>query len=85
MFDGHRRTTAIAELRHVEWEKIVSQPEVVIWGNKITSNVSHPVQFHASKEVAQHILTDTKKWPQDCFDEVDWEHLDLAMSSKSNI
>jgi hypothetical protein len=29
MFDGHRRTTAIAELRHVEREKIISQPEVV--------------------------------------------------------
>ena len=28
MFDGHRRTTAIAELRHVE-QKIISQPEVV--------------------------------------------------------
>jgi hypothetical protein len=28
MFDGHRRTTAIAELRHVEREKIVSQPKV---------------------------------------------------------
>jgi hypothetical protein len=29
MFNGHRCTTAIAELRHVEREKIVSQPEVV--------------------------------------------------------
>ncbi len=29
VFDGHRRTTAIANLRHVNWEKIVSQPEVV--------------------------------------------------------
>ena len=45
----------------------------------------HPVRFHASKEVARRILTDTKKWPQDRFDEVDWEHLDLAMSSKSNM
>ena len=38
---------------------------IVIWGNKITSDVSHPVRFHASKEVARRILTDTKKWPQD--------------------
>jgi hypothetical protein len=30
MFDGHWRTTAIAELWHVEWEKIVSQPKVVM-------------------------------------------------------
>ncbi len=29
MFDSHWRTTAITELRHVEREKIVSQPEVV--------------------------------------------------------
>jgi hypothetical protein len=29
MFDGHRRTTVIAELRHVEREKIESHPEVV--------------------------------------------------------
>jgi hypothetical protein len=30
MFDGHRRTTAIAKLGHVKREKIVSQPEVVM-------------------------------------------------------
>jgi hypothetical protein len=58
---------------------------IVIWGNKITNDVSHPVRFHASKEVARRILTDTKKWPQDRFGEVDWEHLDLAMSSKSDM
>jgi hypothetical protein len=29
MFDGHRCTTAIAELRHVEQEKIISKLEVV--------------------------------------------------------
>ena len=58
---------------------------IVIWGNKITNDVSHPVRFHASKEVARRILTDMKKWPQDRFEEVDWEHLDLAMSSKSDM
>jgi hypothetical protein len=57
----------------------------VIWGNKITSNVSQPVRFHASKELARKLLTDTKKWPQERFKEVDWEHLDLAMTSKSNM
>ncbi len=30
-------------------------------------------------------MTDTRKWPQECFKEVDWEHLDLAMTSKSNM
>jgi hypothetical protein len=28
------------------------------------------------------MLTDTRRWPQEQFDEVDWEHLDLAMGSK---
>jgi hypothetical protein len=34
---------------------------IVIWGNKITSDVSHPIRFHASKEIAQGLLADTKK------------------------
>ena len=25
---------------------------IVVWGNKLTSNVSHPVRFHASKKIA---------------------------------
>ena len=58
---------------------------IVIWGNKITNNVSQPVRFHTSKELAQKLLTDTRKWPQICFKEVDWEHLDLAMTSMSNM
>jgi hypothetical protein len=58
---------------------------IVIWGNKITGNVSHPVWFHASKEIAQGLIADTMKWPHDHFDKVDWEHLDLAMASKSNM
>ncbi len=58
---------------------------IIIWGNKITNNISQPVQFHASKELAQTLLTDTRRWPQDRFDKVDWEHLDLAMSSKSDM
>jgi hypothetical protein len=28
VFNGHRHTTAITKLQHVEWEKIVSQAEV---------------------------------------------------------
>jgi hypothetical protein len=41
--------------------------------------------FPPLEEVARCILADTKKRPQDRFDEVDWEHLDLAMSSKSDM
>ncbi len=58
---------------------------IVIWGNKITSNVSHPVWFHASKEIAKGLLTNTTKWPHDRFNKVDWEHLNLAMASKSDM
>jgi len=58
---------------------------IVIWGNKITNDISRPIRFHASKEVARRTLNDTKQWPQDRFDEVDWEHLDLALSSKSDM
>jgi hypothetical protein len=58
---------------------------IVIWGNKLTSDVSHPVQFHASKEIARGLLADTRKWPRDRFNEGDWEHLDLAMKSKNDM
>jgi hypothetical protein len=58
---------------------------IVIWGNKITSDVPQSVRFHASKEIAQGPLADTKKWPHNRFNEVDWEHLDLAMTSTSNM
>jgi hypothetical protein len=58
---------------------------IVTWGDKITSDISHPIRFHASKEIAKGLLTDTKKWPHDQFKEVDWEHIDLAMTSKSSM
>jgi len=60
---------------------------VVIWGNKITDDVSSPIRFHASKEVARQYLGNRKKnpWPNEQFDEVDWEHLELAMKSKPDM
>ena len=60
---------------------------VVIWGNKITNDISHPIRFHASKEVARNYLGNRKKnpWPNEQFDEVDWEHLDLAMKNKPDM
>jgi hypothetical protein len=47
---------------------------VVIWGNNITNDVSHPIRFHASKEVARQYLGNRKKnsWLNEQFDEVDW-------------
>ena len=34
---------------------------VVMWGNKITNDVSHTIRFHASKEVARQYLGNRKK------------------------
>ncbi len=67
--------------------RILPQEDIAIvtWENKITSDVSHPVRSHASKEIAQGLLSNMKKWPQDCFKEVDWDHLYLAMESESNV
>jgi hypothetical protein len=49
---------------------------VVIWGNKITNDISNPIRFHASKEVARQYLGNRKKnpWP-----------LDLAMKTKTDM
>jgi hypothetical protein len=60
---------------------------VVIWGNKITDDVSHPIRFHASKEVARQYLGNRKKksWLNKQFDKVDWEHLDLALKNKPDM
>jgi hypothetical protein len=60
---------------------------VVIWGNKITNDVSHSIRFHASKEVTRQYLGNRKKnsWPNEQFDEVDWEHLDLALKNNPDM
>jgi hypothetical protein len=50
---------------------------LVIWGNKVTGDISQPLLFYASKEVAQSYLRNCPKdkWRDEHFDEVDWEHL----------
>ncbi len=60
---------------------------VVIWGNKITDTISHSIRFHASKEMARQYLGNRKKnsWPNEHFNEVDWEHLDLALKNKQDM
>jgi hypothetical protein len=57
---------------------------LVIWGNKVTGDISTPLRFHASKELARKYLrTCTRdKWPEEHFEEVDWEHLELALKNK---
>ncbi len=60
---------------------------LVIWGNKVTGDISTPLHFHASKELARNYLrTYTRdKWPNKCFEEVDWEHLELALKNKPDM
>ncbi len=52
-----------------------------IWGTKVTHDISHPIRFHASKEVARQYLGNKKKnsWPNKQFDKVDLKHLDLVL------
>ncbi len=60
---------------------------LVIWSNKATGNISTRLRFHASKELARNYLsTRTRgKWPNERFDEVDWEHLELALKNKADM
>jgi hypothetical protein len=60
---------------------------VIIWGNKVTDNISHSIRFHASKEVARKYLGNqkNKSWPNDRFGKIDWEHLDLVLKTKPNM
>jgi hypothetical protein len=60
---------------------------LVIWGNKVTGDISTPLHLHASKEVARNYLrTCTRdKWPNKRFEEVDWEHLELALKNKPDM
>ena len=60
---------------------------LVIWGSKVTGDISAPLGFHASKELARNYLrTRTRnKWPSKCFGEVDWEHLELPLKHKADM
>jgi hypothetical protein len=60
---------------------------LVVWGDKITGNISHKIQFHASKEVARQYLQtqQVKPWTSERFDKVSWEHLNSALQTKSDM
>jgi len=60
---------------------------LIIEGEKVTNDISHPLRFHASKVTARMHLTTRKKqqWTEDAFDEVDWEHLEMAQKGKSDM
>ena len=79
-------TLAMMQGYHDRPAQLLPKEDVVavIWGNKITDDVSSPIRFHLSKEVARRYLGNRKKNPRpnEQFHKVDWEHLDLAMKSK---
>ncbi len=60
---------------------------LIIWGSKVTGDISLPLRFHASKEATrQHLgMRRKNKWSNDKLDAVDWEHLDLALKNKTNM
>ncbi len=60
---------------------------LIIWGNKVTGDISSPLRFHASKEVARQNLGMRRKnnWSNNKFNAVDWEHLDLALKNKTDM
>jgi hypothetical protein len=82
-------TSAMTEGAYTRPTQLLPREDVavVIWGHKITDDISHSIRFHASKEVARQYLGNRKKnpWRNKCFDEVDWEHLDLALKNKSDM
>ena len=81
--------TAINHGYHDRPTQLLSKEDValVIWGNKITGDISLHLRFHASKEVAQRYLTSRPrdKWSNNHLDTVDWEHLDLTLKNKQDM
>jgi hypothetical protein len=80
---------AIMKGYHDGLTQILLQEDValIVWGNKITGNISSSLHFHTSKSVARkyNIHQQKKgKWTTEKFEEVDWEHLDHALKSKPN-
>ena len=49
-----------------------------------TNDISQPLQYHKSKTSARRFFTNkkTKRWTEECFEEIDWEHLELALKNK---
>jgi hypothetical protein len=76
-------TTAMIEGYYNRPTQLLPKEDVagIIWGNKVTDNISHSIRFHARIEVTRKYLGNEKKkpWPNNRFDKIDWEHLDLLL------
>ncbi len=84
-----RAITALLHGYHSRQSQLLSKEDValIIWGIKVTGDISSPLRFHTSKEVAsQHLGMHRKdKWSNDKFNAVDWEYLDLALKNKTDM
>ena len=81
-------TTAISSGYHNLPAQLLPREDValIIKDNKVTNDISQPIRFHhASKTAARKFFTTrkTKHWTEECFDEIDWEHLELALKNKT--
>jgi hypothetical protein len=82
-------TTATVKGYHDRPAQLLPQEDValIVWGSKITGDVSGTLQFHASKAAARIYFQQRKKnkWTSKQFEEIDWEYLNLAMKNKANM
>ncbi len=70
-------TNAIVEGYNADHTQLLPREDValIVWGDKITGDISGPLRFHASKAVARKYHTHQRKngkWTQEQFKEVDW-------------
>ncbi len=82
-------TSAIIEGYRKEQAQFFPREDIalILWGDKVTGDISVPLHFHSSKSVAHkyHLHQQKKgRWTHKQFKEVDWEHLDLAFKSKAD-
>jgi hypothetical protein len=80
-------TTATTKDYHNRPAQLPTQEDIalIVWGIEILGDISETLQFHASKAAARTYLQQRKKtmWTSKQFEEVDWEHLELAMKNKA--
>jgi hypothetical protein len=82
-------TNTIIEGYNTDHTQLLPREDValIVWGDKITGDILGPLRFHASKAVTRKYHINQRKrgkWTQEQFEEVDWEHLDLALKSKAD-
>ena len=61
----------------------LEQCAIFINKSKLPSDISHPLWFECSRLKAKNFLCTQRGWSTTQFDEVDWQSLDVALSSKT--